>query len=78
MDEETRRRYINLRNNLYTIRGKINEAINLHNNLIYTLNSSFTINNEVAYSSKINSEKTRLNNVKNDINVVINNINWKI
>lgn len=67
-DEEMKRRYRNLRSNVYAIRNKINNLSDEYNNMKINIKNSVSVDGETPGMDEIE-------NVKNDMDNIICEIN---
>ena len=81
MDEERereRRKYIRLRNKLYSIKTNVERLESKTRDLISTLDSGFKIDKEIAEKERIDEITSGINNASSSINQTISIANRKI
>lgn len=71
MDEETRIKYRNLLNNLYSINYKLTETIQEFNMLDKQLLDTVKINDEQIDKEKIEQINNKLNDIKTNLNTIL-------
>lgn len=71
MDEETRIKYRNLLNNLYSINYKLTETIQEFNMLDKQLLDTVKINDEQIDKEKIELINNKLNDIKTNLNTIL-------
>lgn len=81
MDEERereRRKYIRLRNKLYSIKTNVERLESKTKDLISTLDSGFKIDKEIAEKERIDEITSGINNASSSISQTISIANRKI
>lgn len=76
--ERQRRKYIKLRNKLYSIKTNVETLESKTNELVSTLESGFKINKEIAEKESINTIISGISNTKDSISNTIRIANRKI
>lgn len=79
MDEERKQQYRYLKNGMLNVRSKVNNVIDLYNDLINDLKQGLIIDGEIVCHEKINENLSGIKKVKSEItNSVLVSINNKI
>lgn len=78
-DEILKQKYRNLRSNLYNIRNKLNDLVDIHNGTYKNLKETIIIDNKIPEEDEFFEFKKNNQQIINELNnIVIPNINNRI